>query len=322
MPQPEAVVATRGLRKVYTVLGSGAERIVAIEALDLEIPRGEIFGLIGPNGSGKTTLLRMLATLLAPTAGTVRLCGLDAEEKRDEVCRRIGFMPEAFQLYDDLKVWEYLDFYAAAYGIERASRRKTIDAVIELTDLGVRRDTFCAALSKGMRQRLLLAKSLLHDPELLILDEPTDGMDPQARIEFRNIMRTLGRMGKTVLISSHILSDLSFFCTSVGIMERGRMLVSGRVDAVRKALQMRTEVEVEFLVSGVDPVRVLIGIPELSEPRVASTGKLRFSFDGTPEERAQVLAKLVGSGVPVTQFVVRESGFEEILLKVGAIKVQ
>ncbi len=315
-------ISVRDLRKVYLPMRRQGERVVAVERLDLDIARGEIFGLIGPNGAGKTTLLRMLATLLPPTHGEIRIAGYDSEAEREEVCRCIGFMPETFSLYEEMKVWEYLEFFAAAYGARPDERQKTLDAILELTDLGVRRDSFTGTLSKGMRQRVLLAKTLVHDPEVLILDEPTDGLDPHARIEFRNILLALRRMGKTILISSHILSDLSLYCTSVGIMEGGRLLVSGTIEEVRRALAMKAEVELTFLPDGAEPVAILSALPQVSEPRLVAAGRVQLHFDGRAETKAIALAALVRGGVRVVEFRERPSSLEEILLQVGAMRVQ
>ena len=295
--------------------------LVAIDRMDLDIPQGAIYGLIGPNGAGKTTLLRIIATLLTPTYGRIRAAGFDCDREREDVCRRIGFMPETFPLYDELMVWEYLEFFAGAYGVPHDKRERTIESVLELTELGVRRDALTGTLSKGMRQRLLLAKTLIHDPELLLLDEPTSGMDPQARIEFRNIIRTLGKMGKTIMISSHILSDLSAFCSAVGIMERGRLLVSGTIEEVRKALEIDAQVMVSFLETSIDPMVVLRKIPNVLEVRKSGKNVV-FTYDGTTETKAEILARLIHMGIRVTGFVERENDLEQIFLQVGATKVQ
>lgn len=320
MENAELAVQTEGLTKVYAAAG-GAPAIRALDGLDLEIRQGETFGLIGPNGAGKTTLLKILATLLAPTRGQAKLGGYDCVRERLGVCRTVGFMPELFYLYEEMKVWEYLEFFAGCYGIPLAERGKAIDDVIELTDLGVRRDSYCESLSKGMRQRLLLAKTLVHDPDVLILDEPTSGMDPQARIEFRNVIRTLAKMGKTTIISSHILSDLASFCTSVGIMEKGQMRASGTITELQESLKVKTEIEVRSISGEHDPMDVLRGQDGISHTR-RSDGAVVFRFDGSEERRAEVLALLVRSGVKVTDFHERRSDLEQIFLQVGATEVQ
>ncbi|MEM7164501.1 MAG: ABC transporter ATP-binding protein [Planctomycetota bacterium] len=320
MENTELAVQTEGLTKVYAA-AAGSPAVRALDGLNLEIRQGETFGLIGPNGAGKTTLLRILSTLLAPTRGRALLAGHDCAEDRLAVCKQVGFMPELFYLYEEMKVWEYLEFFAGCYGIPLRERGKAIDDVIELTDLGVRRDSYCETLSKGMRQRLLLAKTLVHDPEVLILDEPTSGMDPQARIEFRNVIKTLAKMGKTTIISSHILSDLASFCTSVGIMEKGQMRVSGTISELQDALHVRSEIEVSVVPGDHDPIDVLRGQDGVSRARRVD-GAVIFGFDGSDERRAEILALLVRSGIKVTDFHERRSDLEQIFLQVGATEVQ
>ncbi|MEE8142397.1 MAG: ABC transporter ATP-binding protein, partial [Planctomycetota bacterium] len=256
-----------------------------------------------------------------PTLGTLRVAGHDCDDEREEVCQRIGFMPETFHVYEDLRVYEYLQFFAGAYGIAAAERPKQIEAVIELTDLGPRRDSLTRTLSKGMRQRLLLAKTLIHDPEVLLLDEPTSGMDPQARIEFRNIVRTLRKMQKTVVISSHILSDLSIICSSFGIMERGRLGITGTLEEVSRAMKLKSEVRVDYLEGPVDALAILRKYPLALDPHLANQ-KLRFFFDGTEEQKAEILKALVQGGVRVTRFEQKKHDLEDIFLQFGATRVQ
>ena len=310
-------ITVRGLRKVYSARG---EKIVALGGLEWQLPRGEVFGLIGANGAGKTTLLRILATLLPPTYGEISIFGHDSDEDREAVCGRIGFMPERFALYEEMKVWEYLEFFAAAHGVARKERMKTVDAIVTLTDLDVRRDSFCGTLSKGMRQRLLLAKTLLHDPDLLILDEPTDGMDPEARLWFRSIIKQLSRDGKTIVISSHLLADLSHFCTSVGVMQKGEFVVSGSVEEVKAALDMRAEIEVHYLRGRADVIGLVRDLEGVTRPRVLN-GRLHFNSDGRDETKAAVLAALVNGGVQVTQFFEKEGNLEDIWAALGTTEV-
>jgi len=317
--QEPPAIEVEGLTKIYGADG-GDSPIHALRAVELRVPRGEVFGLIGPNGAGKSTLMRILATLEIPTFGRARVLGEDTWTSRLRICRQIGFMPELFYLYQELRVEEYLAFFASAYDLPPAGRAKAVEDVIELTDLGVRRDSFCGSLSKGMRQRLLLAKTLLHDPELLILDEPTSGMDPQARIEFRNIIRTLSKLGKTILISSHILSDLSAFCSSVGIMEQGRMRVSGTVEEISRALALVDQVQVGFLGP---PGPLLDALEEFEGASVVELrdGCVRFGFEGSEEGLARCLKTLVGCGIPITRFEHRRSDLEDIFVRVGADQV-
>jgi ABC-2 type transport system ATP-binding protein len=217
---PEPIVSVRGLTKRY---GS----LYAVRDLDLDVPRGATYGLIGPNGAGKTTTMSILASLLRPTAGVVRVAGADPLTDPAAVRRRVGYMPDALGVYDATTVSEYLEFFAGAYRIPRRQWPGLLDGLLELVDLTTKRDAQVNALSRGMKQRLSLARALVHDPELLILDEPASGLDPRARIDLRTLLLTLREMGKTVLISSHILPELQEVCTDVAIMEAGRLLAAG-----------------------------------------------------------------------------------------------
>jgi ABC-2 type transport system ATP-binding protein len=206
--------------------------IKAVQDLNMSIEQGDIFGFIGPNGAGKTTTLLMLSTLLKPTSGSANICNYCIRRNPDDVRKHIGFMPDSFGVYSDIKVWEYLDFFASSYKINITKRKKIIDDVLELTDLQMKRDSFVEELSRGMRQRLCLAKTLLHNPDVLLLDEPASGLDPRARIELRELLKELRKMGKTILISSHILTELSDFCNKIGIIEQGNLLASGEVSVI------------------------------------------------------------------------------------------
>ena len=205
---------------------------VAVDDLNLHIGRGEVFGFIGPNGAGKSTTIRFLATLLRPTSGEGRIAGHSVVTDPMAVRRVIGFMPDDFGVYDGMKVWEFLDFFAVAYEIPRVQRKLIIGQVLELLDLTHKRDDYVNGLSKGMKQRLCLAKTLVHDPPVLILDEPASGLDPRARLEMKALLNELRGMGKTILVSSHILSELADFCTSIGIIERGKLLASGSIQDI------------------------------------------------------------------------------------------
>src|SRR6266446_4377913 len=201
----------------------------AVKDLCLELEQGDIFGFIGPNGAGKTTTIKMLATLLTPTAGTAYVDGIDVVRNPEAVRAIVGYMPDFFGVYDDIKVWEYLDFFAAAYRIPKDTRPQIIDDVLTLTDLNVKKDSYVESLSRGMKQRLCLAKTLVHDPKVLLLDEPASGLDPRARIEIKELLKELKSMGKTIMISSHILPELADFCNKIGIIEQGELIVSGDV---------------------------------------------------------------------------------------------
>lgn len=217
------VLSTRQLTKRYRDL-------VALDHLDLELERGDVFGFIGPNGAGKSTTMKILAGLLEPSSGSGYVLGRDVTQHGDFVRRNVGYMPDFIGVYEDLTVTEYLDFFASAYGIERKLRRKVVGEVLDLTDLKYKQDAMVDSLSRGMTQRLSLARVLVHDPPLLLLDEPASGLDPRARIEIRELIKELQRLGKTIMVSSHILSELGEFCNKLGIIERGKLLVFGTID--------------------------------------------------------------------------------------------
>jgi ABC-2 type transport system ATP-binding protein len=218
----------------------------AVRGLSFHIPRGEIFGFIGPNGAGKTSTIKVLATLLKPTSGRVTVCGFDVVAAPHEVRRKIGYMPDFFGVYDDLTAGEYLHFFAAAYRVPASRRNALVTDVLALTDLSMKHDAPVDGLSRGMKQRLGLARVLLHDPELLLLDEPASGLDPRARIEMRELLKELQTMGKTIIVSSHILHELGQFCSSIGIVEAGQMIAHGSLKEIYRALSLRRTVHVQL----------------------------------------------------------------------------
>jgi ABC-2 type transport system ATP-binding protein len=286
------VIRVRGLRKRY-------RRIVALDGLDLDVPEGAIYGFIGQNGAGKTTTIRVLAGLLAPDEGSAEVGGLDVVRQRGEARRRVGYVPDFFGVYDDLKVGEYLDFYADLHGIRGAAARRLRDELLELVELADRRDDYVEHLSRGMQQRLCLARALLHDPPVLLLDEPASGLDPVGRVELREILKELGRMGKTILISSHILSELSDLCSHVGMVHGGRMVREGPLAEVvwaaeRPAYALRVLRDPERARSLVERVA---GVGSV---RVAGM-EVRFHADGA-ETAAVALATVVAEGIPVGRF--------------------
>lgn len=233
------MIKTEDLTKQYG-------KLYALKNLSLELNEGDLFGFIGPNGSGKTTTMKMLATLLQPTYGEAYVCGLSIYTKPKEIRRLIGFMPDFFGVYDDMKVIEYLEFFAAAYRVRGEARRKVCNEVLELVDLGYKREALVTSLSRGMTQRLGLARVLLHDPQVLLLDEPASGLDPRARIEIRELLKRLGGRGKTIMVSSHILPELADVCNKVGIIERGELLVDARVEDVMRRVRDQIVVLVEL----------------------------------------------------------------------------
>jgi ABC-2 type transport system ATP-binding protein len=212
----------------------------AIRAIDLDLGRGDLFGFIGPNGAGKTTTMRILATLLDPTWGEAYVCGHSVHTQPKEIRRLVGYMPDFFGVYDDMTVVEYLDFFAAAYRIGGEQRRRRVDEMLDIVDLDFKRDAFANTLSRGQTQRLGLARTLLHDPQVLLLDEPLSGLDPRARIEMRNLLRKLGQLGKTIIVSSHILPELADVCNKVGIIDRGELKVNATVDEVLRRVRQHT----------------------------------------------------------------------------------
>src|SRR5437867_5362050 len=252
------MIEVRHLRKEY-------DQTVALDNLHLDIPQGEVYGLIGPNGAGKTTLIRVLATLLEPTYGQVRIAGIDVLEEPLRVHPLIGYMSDFFSLYENMLVWEYLDHFARCYGIERRQRERLVDEVLQLVSLEVRRDAEIRSLSRGMRQRLCFAKTLLHQPKVLLLDEPASGLDPAGRLEFRELLKQLHAMGRTVVISSHILTEMADFCTSIGIMEEGRLLASGRVADILEQLQPGLRLEIEVVGGATRLLEMLQADPSIDQ---------------------------------------------------------
>ena len=287
----------------------------AVKEISFEIGKGEVFGFIGPNGAGKTTTIKMLSTLMLPSEGSLSIGGYDVAKEPQEVRRIIGYMPDSFGVYEDLLVWEYLDYFAALYKLPVEKRKRAIDDVLELTDLTVKRDSQVMSLSRGMKQRLCLAKTLVHDPEVLLLDEPASGLDPHARIEIRELIRELCRMGKTVLVSSHILTELADFCTSIGIIEAGKMLAAGRIDDI--TARLAGNVMLEISVKG-DPTFALQVLGERTDitQKTCDGRIIRAEFTGNAEDVDDVLEYLVGRGVRLLGFVRSEADLEDIFLKI------
>ena len=310
------VVETRGLVKRY-----GDQ--LAVAGVDLLVGPGEIYGLVGPNGAGKTTTMKILATLLAPSAGEAYVTGIPVGADPLEVRRRIGYMPDFYGVYDDLRVWEYLDFFARCYGVTANRRPPMISELLEIVGLTDKRDAYVETMSRGMRQRLCLAHTLVHDPALLILDEPASGLDPRARVELREIMRELRRMGKTILISSHILPELGEMCTGVAIIDRGRLLRSGSIDEIERSLRATALLRIDVLgdEAAVDAARAWLGtdsrIADVLGGTSSADGAVRIeaSFDGEPEAQADLLRSMVDAGHRVIGFSQATSDLEEIFLK-------
>jgi ABC-2 type transport system ATP-binding protein len=309
-----AIVETHGLVKRYN-------GTLAVAGLDLAVDAGEIFGLVGPNGAGKTTTLRMLATLLQPSAGDAAIDGWSVTRNSDEVRRVLGFMPDVFGVYDDMKVWEYLDFFARCYGLPAAARRRMIADLLELVDLGERRDDYVQTLSRGMEQRLCLAHALVHDPKVLLLDEPASGLDPRARVELRELLRELRSLGKTILISSHILPELEELCTSVAIVDRGQVLAQGRVSDIERRLRFGAVLRIRLLLEGeaLEAARERFAADaDVASASILEDGTIELGFRGDDAASARLLADTVKAGLPVVSFARAASDLEELFLQVTA----
>jgi ABC-2 type transport system ATP-binding protein len=307
-----AIVRTEGLIKRY-------DSTLAVAGVDLTVEEGEIFGLVGPNGAGKTTTLRMLATLLRPTAGQAEIAGHSVTRHPDRVRRVLGFMPDVFGVYDDMKVWEYLDFFARCYGIPATGRRRMIGDLLELVDLADKRDQYVQTLSRGMQQRLCLAHALVHDPEVLLLDEPASGLDPRARVELRELLRELRALGKTILISSHILPELEELCTSVAIVDRGLVLAQGRVSDIERRLRFGAVLRVRLLADSdqLESARDRFAAdPDVASAVILEDGTIELGFRGDDAATARLLADTVRADVPVVSFARAASDLEELFLQV------
>ncbi len=306
------IVRATGLVKRY-------DKTLAVGGLDLDVAQGEIFGLVGPNGAGKTTTLRILATLLVPDAGDAEIAGASVRRNPNDVRRVLGFMPDSFGVYDDMKVWEYLDFFARCYGIPAERRRRMIGDLLELVDHGSKRDVYVQGLSRGMQQRLCLAHTLVHDPQVLLLDEPASGLDPRARVELRELLRELRSLGKTILVSSHILPELEELCTSVAIIDRGQVLAQGRVSDIEKRLRVGAVLRARILGDGEDHEAArtwFSGQPDVVTAELLADGTIEIGFHGDDDGSAMLLAHAVGAGLRVASFARAASDLEELFLQV------
>ena len=307
-----AIVQATGLVKRY-------DGTLAVAGLDLEVEAGEIFGLVGPNGAGKTTTLRMLATLLVPTDGDAEIAGVSIRRNPRQVRRVLGYMPDAFGVYDDMRVWEYLDFFGRCYGLTAAQRRRMIADLLELVDLGPKRDDYVQDLSRGMQQRLCLAHALVHDPQVLLLDEPASGLDPRARVELRELLRELRTLGKTIIVSSHILPELEELCTAVAIIDRGRVLASGRIADIGQRLRIGEVVRVELLA---DPAGIaagrdwFAGQPIVASAEVVGPETIEVAFRGDAAAAADLLALAIRDGLRVASFGRVATDLQELFLQV------
>ena len=305
-------IATQGLTKQF-------ERHIAIKNIDLEVAEGEVYGLIGPNGAGKTTLIRLLAMAEEATVGEIYLYGdrLSKEDSNLRLKQYIGYLPDDFPLYEELTVWDYLDYFARLYFLQTPHRRRRLEEVLELVQLTSKRHSTIATLSRGMKQRLSLARTIIHEPILLLLDEPVSGLDPIARMQFREIIKVLQSAGMTVLISSHVLSDLAELCTSIGIMELGSLVESTSLKTLYERLSHQT-----IHISVLDNSPALI--QELKQyswvenyEMIPDSHQVKVHFTGNLEDSASLLRSLILAGLPITQFHTSREDLETIFLKLG-----
>lgn len=288
-------------------------RVKAVDQLSFEVNKGEIFGFVGSNGAGKSTTIKIAVGLLKPTGGTIYIDGQDVMDKRTSK-NIVGYMPDFFGVYDELKVNEYMNFYCGIHKIPHNVRKQTIGKLLELVNLSHKYDQYVDELSRGMKQRLCLARALIHNPKVLILDEPASGLDPRARVEFRNVLHTLKEMDKTVLISSHILSELAEICTTIGIIDHGKMVVKGSVGEIQKKLShlsritLKTTADIDFVQNK------LKEIPAIDKLSVVN-GHIEFSYSGNDDEKAHLLKHLVNIDIPIYHFEEEGGSLESIFMQ-------
>lgn len=293
----------------------------AVDNVSFEVAAGQVFGYIGPNGAGKTTSMRILATLDLPTLGDAFVDGFSVTDDPDRVRNRLGFMPDYFGTYANVSVREYLDFYARAYGLRGQTRLSALDRVMRFTGLDVLAEKPSNGLSKGMKQRLCLGRSMIHDPGVLVLDEPAAGLDPRARIQLREMIRQLGAEGKAILISSHILTELAEMCDTVAIIEQGRLLAVGSVDQIRAARQSHRTVQARFLGDATTARHWLLARPELRQVQQEDDA-VTFVHDGQPDDEARLLRAMIESGLQVLAFGCQGQSLEDVFMQVTEGRVQ
>jgi len=301
------VIIAEDLTKVY------GQR-TALDHVSFEVPEGEIFGFVGPNGAGKTTTLRILAALLEPTSGHASIDGTDAAQNPARVHTRIGYMPDFFGVYDQLTVAEYLDFYAACYRQPKQRRTKIVGELLELIGLTDRRDQLVDTLSRGLKQRLCLARALVHDPVVLLLDEPASGLDPRARVEMREILKELRGMGKTIIISSHILPELTELCTMIGIIDHGRMRATGSVQDVIRGLSAGRRLRINVVGAREPAIAILEPLESVRHVEIAN-GTIEADYEGDDSTAADILQALTAGGIKVAAFSQVDGGLEEAFMR-------
>ena len=292
------MIHLENVTKEYDLPTGKAGQLVAADRLTLEVPAGEVFGLVGPNGAGKTTTLKMVCGLMLPTAGRITVNNIDVERNAEEAQQYIGYLADFFSVYDDLKAWEYVEYFALAYKLEPANVRDRVREVIGLMGLETKFDAMVGSLSRGMKQRLGIARAIVHDPPLLVLDEPASGLDPKARLELKELLRRLNREGKTVFITSHVLSDLEEICTSLAIMEKGKLLSVGKIGDVMRGAGRTRRVRIKLAAAGFALGAWLARRPGVSEVKEAGL-EAEMVFPGTDSELAALVRDAVNVGAPV-----------------------
>jgi ABC-2 type transport system ATP-binding protein len=307
------VITAENLTKVY---GKRA----ALDHVSFEVPEGEIFGFVGPNGAGKTTTLRILAALLEPSGGHALIGGVDVAKQPDLVHSRLGYMPDFFGVYDKLTVSEYLDFYAACYRQNKQRRSKVVAELLELIGLTERRDQLVDTLSRGLKQRLCLARALVHDPVVLVLDEPASGLDPRARVDMREILKELRRMGKTIVISSHILPELTDLCTMIGIIDHGRMRATGSVQEVIQHLSAGRRLRIAVVGDKDAAVEILEPLAAVRHVEIVN-GAIESTYEGDDSTAAEILQALTAGGIRVSAFSQVDGGLEEAFMRATSDEV-
>ncbi|MEK5040895.1 ABC transporter ATP-binding protein [Sporosarcina sp. FSL K6-3457] len=304
------MIEIKGLTKRYG-------KFCALDDLNLTLSEGTVFGFVGANGAGKSTTFLILATLLQPTKGDVFINGVSVREKPSEVRKMIGYMPDFFGVYDQLKADEYLDFYGASYGIPEAERKVLIPQLLELVNLSHKRYDYVDLLSRGMKQRLCLARSLIHDPKILILDEPASGLDPRARVEMRDILKTLKKMGKTILISSHILPELAEMCDEIGVIDNGRLIAHGSVAEIQDQLRGERVITARLAGAIEQAIAFFEEEPFVStiQPLEVGTG-LTFVYKGTEEDQVGLLKRAILHDIPLISFMEHVTNLEDVFMEI------
>lgn len=290
-------------------------KFTAVNDLSFKIEKGTIFGFVGPNGAGKTTTMKIMAGLMRATKGNITIDGDDITKNPSLLKDKIGYMPDFFGVYDNLKVREYMDFYAGAYYIPFSDRAELIDNLLEIVNLTEKKEFYVDSLSRGMKQRLCLARSLIHDPEILILDEPASGLDPRARVEMKDVLKQLGSMGKTIIISSHILPELAEMCTEIGIIDHGVMQAQGTVLQIMRMLSKKRIISIKPLSGMENLLNLLKESPNVSNI-IENEDSVEISFDGEDNEVADLLTKIIKADIPVVAFKEKDGDLEEIFMQI------